>query len=462
MRKYKSVDNNELTKTRFTIPYDIKFIPVILQNINEVVLEENHMDVNIEELNKKLEDQILNILLSNEESHNKENIEILIESYKSNFKISILNNFKEKIIIDLSDFKKKANKHLNKKIQKDEEDISCNIRSNCDKKDKQIYSIRPITNGEVIEISKSLYKTYGDTYVYKELYNPYTLLNLNKCEKMLSYAAINYEGEIISHTALKIENKIGELMAAFTDSNYRGMNCVKNLSYSIIEEAKQRNLEGIFLNAVCTHRFSQKVSDKIGLKACALMLSAVDQIDFRGIEGIKEQRESLLLCFKYLKYPEVLNLYVPGKHKSIISNIYHELGIKINFLKSHKNITYENHDVVVNITENNTCHVYINKFGRDTVRRINNFLLNEMHSIYIYIDMSNPQIDLICLKFEEIGFGFCGVMPGVEKNNLIIQYIHDRSLTYEQLDLNSISAKRLLNHIKECSTCCKRKKKIDL
>ncbi len=442
MRKYKSLPNDEINKTILTMPYEIKYIPTILESINEIILCENHIDFNIEELKKIIEDEVLNIILSKEESLNKESIDIRLDCYKSNLKITIINSYNKKIVIDSRCLEKKSNIQHNNKTP---------------------YTIRPIAQREVFEISKSIYKTYEDTYVYKALYNPNILMNLNKCEKLLSYAAINPEGKIISHTALKIDNKLGELTAAFTEREYRGMNCVENLSYSIIEEAKLRNLEGVFLNAVCTHKFSQKVSCKIGLKPCALMLSALNHIRFRGIEENEKLRESLLVCFKYLKAPEILNLYVPKKHRSIVSDIYDELGIELNILKGNRNIKYENHDVNVNITENNSCYVYINKFGIDTVRKINRLLFAEVSALYIFMDMSNPLIDIMCSEFEEVGFVFCGVMPGVERNNLILQYIHDNSLKYDQLDLNSVLAKKILNYIKQSIDNYKKKiKKIDL
>ncbi|MFH0995131.1 MAG: GNAT family N-acetyltransferase [Pseudomonadota bacterium] len=150
-----------------------------------------------------------------------------------------------------------------------------------------------------------------------------------------SATAVTADGELAGHCAIfrsDSGSQSAEIGQAVVKPEFRGQGCLLGLTEFLINEAKSRGLIGLYVHAVTSHAFSQRVATRLGFTACAILLGhAPASITFRGIKEELAQRETFLLQYKYLEKPGPLKLYAPSKHKDFIAKIYGNLGVSPQF-----------------------------------------------------------------------------------------------------------------------------------
>lgn len=323
--------------------------------------------------------------------------------------------------------------------------------------------IRWMKESEAAEVSKSVYKTYGYSYGHDYVYYPEKIIALNQSGKIHSAVALIGESEIAGHCALQYweENfQIAEMVQGVVKPEFRSQGCFTKLTEFLIEQAKSEGLMGIFGQPVTNHIYSQRTAHRFGLRDCALMLAHVPMTStFKDIAETLPQRVGLLLHFKYLNRPTGLTIQPPSQHLEMISKIYENLGVLPTIQTSAEDLA----DILDQTSAFsvkvfgplNLARITIKRYGRNVINeikiRLKELCLKKIEVVNLYLDLSNASTSRFTAQFEEMGFFFAGLLPGGLPGGdaLILQYLNNVPINYEEIHVDSDMAKELVSYIRK-------------
>lgn len=323
-------------------------------------------------------------------------------------------------------------------------------------------TVRPMQPSEAAEISKSVYKTYGYSYVYDIAYFPEKIVALNQSGKL--YSAVAVAGDkIAGHCALKLWDHnpdLAEMVMGVVKPEYRSIGCFAQLTEYLIEYAGSKKIKGIFTQAVTSHPYSQKTARQFDLKDSAVMLAYVpDYTIFKEISEKLPQRESMVLQFKYLNKPDTAEIHPPPRHRQIIEKIYHQSEVFPIISESTARIAGNQRQTSVFkidlIGPMNFARISIQHYGQTIIpeikRKLKELCRKKIEVIHLLMDLSDPMTAQYSADFETLGFFFCGVLPtGLPTGDAVIcQYLNNVTLDYGKIKLASEMGKQLLDYIKK-------------
>ncbi|MCD4698018.1 MAG: GNAT family N-acetyltransferase, partial [Bacteroidales bacterium] len=271
----------------------------------------------------------------------------------------------------------------------------------------------------------------------------------------ISFVAVTDDDEIIAHNAFerREDYSVPEIGVAFTKPEYRGRGCLNKLTIALLEEAEKQKFIGIFALGITTHPFSQKTLIKFGFRDCALYLSKGKERIYKSIEQKKPQRESPVLFFRYVTYPEKLVIYPPAHHLKMIAGLYEHIGFKPEINTTDIKTTPEIDKSVISVKTNLsalTADLTVKTFGKDILpevfRIFKELCINRTETIYLRLRLNDPFTANYTAEFEKMGFFFCGILPRSEGNDeLILQYLNNYIIDYDQLKIASEKEKKYWN-----------------
>lgn len=323
------------------------------------------------------------------------------------------------------------------------------------------YVVRRMKPKEAIDVSRVAYNSYGNTYLHTDIYYPDRVRELNKKNQLMSFIAITENGEVIAHVAFErsTDKGIPELGVAFTKPKYRGMGCLNKLMLTLMGEAEKLSFTGVFAQAVTSHPYSQKTLNKFRFMDCALLLSIFHELAFRNIEQRKLQRESAMISFHYLKLPDMMTIYPPEHHADIIAGLYEHIGFNPEINLSNTAIAPGIEESVLSVKtdlDNLTADIAVTTFGKNILAEVHRILKSLCHNhtatIYLRIRLTDPFTAKYTTEFEKMGFFFSGILPRSKaKDELILQYLNNYMIDFDQLKIASDKGKEILEYVKKCS-----------
>lgn len=320
---------------------------------------------------------------------------------------------------------------------------------------------RAMVPSEAAEVAKVVYKAYGYSYGYDQIYYPEQLVQLNAQGDVLSAVAVTSRGEIAGHCALLFRHKaarIAELGMGVVRPEFRSLGCFLAMTRFLDEQAKKSSLVGVFGQAVTNHTYSQKVGHKVGLRDCALILGYLpDTVTFKGITERLPQRDSVVTHFKYLRTPPDGIVYPPPHHDAMIRRLYENVAAHPTVLSPTGPVEHPTGDSLIEtrvIGQLSFARMEVKRYGIDSVNevklRIRDLRVERVDAINLYLDLSDPLTAVLTEQFEELGFFFAGILPAATQHGdaLILQYLNNVPFDYDMIRLDSELAKELLTYIK--------------
>jgi serine/threonine-protein kinase RsbW len=226
------------------------------------------------------------------------------------------------------------------------------------------------------------------------------------------------------------------------------------LTPALIEDGRQRNFTAIYARGITTHPYSQKSILKFGFSEVAILLSCGVEREYKGIIEGKSQRESVAVLYRYLQFPENLELFVPERHVDIVRFIYEKLGVQPVF-KPAGTLVLTGESIISMQPElvNKVAKLTINRYGEDSVTQIKNNLhqlcLERFETIYLYLPLKEEATAALTPDFEKLGFYFSGVMPGSDgRDCLILQYQNNYVVDFNKVMLAQETGQAILDYIR--------------
>ena len=331
------------------------------------------------------------------------------------------------------------------------------------------FKVRKAKAADAIEITQCAYDAYG--YSYKEYaYYPERLIEMNENGGILSAVAITKDEKpkVIAHGALMFEDqgeKIAELGMAFTRAEYQGQGCAKKIIIFLVKEALKKGVRGIFAVATTNHIYSQKAGIKNGGKDCCILLGDAPASRINQNFSAKAERGTRMYSYLNTQLSSYLKLklrkkkiYAPPQHRRIIEGIYTNLKETVSFQEVDQEalVLPDTAPLLDTHTrpQRQSAKIKVKAYGTGIIQQIQRLVkklcIDKYEVISLYLNLSDPWTAQLTAEFESMGFLFIGIIPGAKSGDkLVLQYLNNVLINYDEIHLYSDFAKELLAYIKE-------------
>jgi len=317
--------------------------------------------------------------------------------------------------------------------------------------------------GEAARVAQCVYRTYGYTYPSEHFYHPERLAEMNRSGELISAVAVLGSGEVVGHCALvgAPGSPVMEIGQAIVSPQYRNRGIVAELAVLLLQAARERGLMGLCSLPVTLHPYSQRAALKLGFREAGVLLGYVPQSVYFKQIGDQElpQRETLLYSFMPLDLPAELTVYPPPHHAGMIRRIYQHVGLPRRLaecpadvqppvapsnLSTHIKLSFSSAQIEL--------HGYGHRAIQEVAVRLADLRGRGLAVIHLDLPLTDPLTARFCADLEDLGFVFGSVMPGVQKDVLRLQYLHDVNIDYAKIACASGFAHTLLDYVRWSAT----------
>jgi RimJ/RimL family protein N-acetyltransferase len=325
----------------------------------------------------------------------------------------------------------------------------------------QIFTLRPFAPADAQAVVRLLYRTYGYSYPFEHLYYPERLIALNAAGSFQSLVAVSPQGELVGHVALFLSPErpaLAELGAGVVHPDFRGHGCLRQLTDYALDEARRRQLHGLYGRPVTNHTYSQQVAEAAGFIPCGLLLGfGPASLSFKQIHEDLSQRESLLLIYFSLLPLSLGPIFLPPRHRDFLLHLSAGLGMSPVVLPLPGESLPAGTSGHLDLTTHQasaTANLKLKAVGPDTPAELKRVLKHlcqaRFEVILLDLDLRQPAAALLVPACESLGFFFAGLLPGGSgAPTLILQYLNNLPLDYDRIQLHSPQAQEILAYVKQ-------------
>ncbi|MEE9543769.1 MAG: GNAT family N-acetyltransferase [Thermodesulfobacteriota bacterium] len=322
------------------------------------------------------------------------------------------------------------------------------------------YAFRLMEPSEAADVSRCIYRAYKYTYLNEDLYFPERIEARNRDGRMISFVAVTDSNEVVAHFALlpRPNQKAAEVGVAVVVPDHRKKKLMKILLHKLIVEAKHRGFLVLYGNAFTMHTLSQRTNLKFDFSESALQLGVFPP----GTIGVMCDKDlkgagNVFTFFKYLKYPEESEIFLPTRHAEILKSIYDGLGV-IKELKTspldHLLPKRKESEIHLSIKPfHKTAYVEIRQAGKDLDKRVKAKRIEladkGFNAIYVDLDLSSPHTPWAIDRLEEIGFFFSGLFPEFYSADALRLQYYMTDVIYDEIETASENAAELKSYIRK-------------
>jgi serine/threonine-protein kinase RsbW len=322
-------------------------------------------------------------------------------------------------------------------------------------------TIRKTEPDDAVKLARCIYRCYGYSYPIDYVYYPDRVKEFLEGKLLLSYIALNPEGEVIGHIAIRRENlraHVGDGGTAVVDPRYRGNGFLGKLILDFAEYALKSDMYGVYSEAVTIHPFSQKASIAMGGFETGVLLGfAPGDIKFKKIEFEIPQRQSAMLMYTSGDREPARDIYPPMHHEAIIRDIYGKGRLKRNIIsvsdyKERIEVTAHAAVNVQVIAEFGQAYMQVTQFGADLEElvkfRLNELCLRRVDCIYLDLPLCNPATQKAVAALEMLGFFFSCIIPELDEGDVLrLQYLNNVDIKNENIHTASDFGKQLVEYV---------------
>jgi len=232
-----------------------------------------------------------------------------------------------------------------------------------------------------------------------------------------------------------------------------------------LEEAREnyRELGGKSPLTEITWSLAAKVEEQTGLLVrpamryvppfadTALLVGyAGSELSFRRIHDTLSQRESTVISYKVLRPFESPVLYLPPRHRELITDLYAGIGVTLQDIppspKSERPVHSQLQESVV--TALNIAEIVLECAGSDLPDQLGQLTrrlcIAKLDLLYLFIDLEAPEAPEAVAEAEALGYFFPGIFPRYHhRHSIVLQYLNNIAFDYEAIVTLSPISERL-------------------
>jgi hypothetical protein len=314
------------------------------------------------------------------------------------------------------------------------------------------YSVRRLTEEDAKSIPTLSECVNGASYPHHEVYDPDELLRLNREGRLLSVVALSSDGAVVGHFGLERYDlgPIAETGEAMVLPEHRHHHVMEQMRELLEVEAAAAGLVGLSCQAVAQHVFSQLMDDRYGERPVGILFGFASA-ESMNMQAETQQRLSAMLDFKYLRPMEDGVAYVPAHHQPMVRTIYAALARNPELRIGDVSLP-QGGSIAASISVWGTGEIDIVEAGQDSVRQVLDVVreMKEQSQVpvfYVRVPVGQPSGPSLCVKLEQQGFFFSGLVPGgtPEQDQLQLQRL-DVPFSFDAIRVENPVARTIVEY----------------
>lgn len=342
--------------------------------------------------------------------------------------------------------------------------------------------IRTLDASEAIQLARLVYRSYGYSYVYDDMYYPERIIARHQSGLLNSWVALSPPGEIVGHIAeMKSQpnDPAVEWGIAVVNPGFRGGGMMQRLLQALLDNLARQQAMIVFAHAVTSHIFTQKTCLKFNFYPTALQLCLVPSLSFKHINEQQRQRESTYIFVRCLQALPVVSLFIPKWHYQTLLRLVEPLGLDLPLADPEKKDLSDStsppldtrrqahNDVLTQaqyihphsvfsseiLSHANLASLHVSVIGADhaelLARELRRLCCEKVDVVHLSLDLSDPAAPALVASAEQLGFFVSGFMPMMPAPyTLCLQYLNNLLLDYDAIQTEGEAARYLKDWVK--------------
>ncbi|MCA1728897.1 MAG: ATP-binding protein [Actinobacteria bacterium] len=322
--------------------------------------------------------------------------------------------------------------------------------------------IRMMRPEESPALSRAVYRSYGYSYDWDDIYYPDRIRELQESGLMRSCVAVSHESEFVGHLALMAERPdppVAEAGQAVVDPRFRGHQLFAKMKTFLAERATGEGMYGLYSEATAVHPYSQKGNLHLGARETGFLLGYIPpSVSYKDIgEDRAGRRGSVALFYMRTSEEPEREIYPPARYRNTVRRVVEHNGLRraiVEVPASRPEAPASSRVDVCVRQDHNLAFLRVAEPGndlRELVRsRLRELCLHRIDVIYVDLPLSNPATRIGGDRLEELGFFFGGIIPEARDGDVLrLQYLNNVEVEKEDISIASDFGGELLGLIFE-------------
>lgn len=321
------------------------------------------------------------------------------------------------------------------------------------------YQIRVLQSEDAMPVARCAYRAYGYSYA-DHVYDPAQLVEQNNSGSLISLVVRADDcDEALGYGDLRLYGKIAEVESVFVNPEYRNTRVFHRLLLALADQSRSHKLFGHFCLSVTSHIITQKAARFMGAADCGILLGFMPQTEFKAMGVQSAHRVSVALAFAALEERPLVTIYPPVNHQAVVAKVYDALKVPC-IIEPVAEPRLPQEATVYSLEIQSDMNIAILRLvtpgaDADTIlkEQVIHCCRQGLDVIYLYLDLEHHTAAALAASAEAAGFIFGGILPaGLDgRDTLILQYLNDISLDWDEIKLATPLAHELLSYIRQQS-----------
>jgi anti-sigma regulatory factor (Ser/Thr protein kinase) len=319
--------------------------------------------------------------------------------------------------------------------------------------------IREMRPEECFGLSRCVYRSYGYSYDWDDVYYPDRIKKLQEADLMRSCVAVTPEGEIVGHLAVTVEHpeaSVGEAGQAVVHPGYRGHQLFPRMKTFMAERSAERGMCGLYSEATAVHPYSQKGNLGLGARETGFLIGYVPaSVSYKEIgEDRAGSRGSVALFYMRTADEPERQIFPPAAYAEAVQRIVEHNGLR-RVIGDGPNPGLAASRMSVEVRQDhNLGSIKVEEPGEDLVElvrlRLRELCLGRVDCVYADLPLSHPAAKHAAHGLQDLGFFFGGVIPEAHAAGgdiLRLQYLNGVEIDSSTIKTASDFGRELLDLI---------------
>jgi hypothetical protein len=319
--------------------------------------------------------------------------------------------------------------------------------------------IRMMRPEESFELSRCVYRSYGYSYDWDNIYYPDRIRELQEKGVMHSCVAVTPEGEFVGHLAITLEHPdspVGEAGQAVVDPRFRGHHLFPRMKTFMAERAADAGMYGLYSEATAVHPYSQRGNLHLGARETGFLLGYIPaSVSYKQIGEEREgRRGSVALFYMRVKDEPEREIYPPTPYLEEVRRVVEHNGLRRVIGEVPDPALQPSRMSVEVRQDHNLAFVRVEEPGADLEELVKGHLrdlsLHRMDCVYVDLPLSHPATPSAAAGLNDLGVFFGGIIPEAHPGGgdvLRLQYLNNVEIQATDVSTASDFGEELLNRI---------------
>ena len=318
------------------------------------------------------------------------------------------------------------------------------------------FRIVPLTAENAVFVGSVFRSVYGDDFPVQYVYQPQLVIREIEEGRLAANLAFDESGQPAGY--------LSQFKVAPNFRLWEGGNLIINPLYNQTDLALQlfthyfnysinniKDSDGIYVEAVCHHYFTQIACAKFNMQDCAIELDQLDGSSFKGGRA-ETERVTCAITFLEMSRPTVQQ-YLPPQYMEVLEGLAEPLYPRT-FLRADSPLPDQGNTLQQDNYHEaaRTWKISIHEIGADWVQVVKKLLQQAkargVISLQIVLNTACPHLGEAVAVLRQHGFFLGGLIPRwFGTDGMLMQQVLGKEPDYDGIKLYTPTAKKLLKYI---------------